>query len=131
MNRIRFMRRLFAVLRGRGLLEIFKFFLVEFVDRLSKSGIASKGPSQIFFFVLVIAVKNYFLLLFTVGEDAFPLMESYIFLFEDLDDLVHLVSVLEVEEEAPFGINKISCVLLWYECEWKSVFHSNAIFQRK
>jgi hypothetical protein len=111
------------------LLDGFVFFIVEFVDGFPDSGVSTERPSQIFLFVLVIAMKNDFLLFLTIREDAFPLVKSYILFLENLDDLFHLISVLEVKKKAPFRVDEISCVLFWNECEWKSILHDNAVFQ--
>ena len=75
-----------------------------------------KSPSEVLLFVLVITVENNLFLLFTIRKHAFPLMESDILLFQNSYHLAHFFSVLEVQEEAPFGIDEISCVLFGYKC---------------
>lgn len=85
---------------------------MESVDWLPDSGVTMQGPPEIFFFVLVVTVKDDFFLLLTVWKHTFPLMKSDIFLLKDSDDLVHFVPIFEVKEEASFGVNEISCVLL-------------------
>lgn len=78
------------------------FLIVEFVDGFSDSGVSTERPPQVFLFVLVIAMKNDLLLFLTIRKDAFPLVKSDILFLEDFDNLVHLISVLEVKEKASF-----------------------------
>lgn len=110
------------------LCEINSFF-VEFVDRLSDSGVSTEGPPQIFPFWLVIAMKNNLLLFLTIREHAFSLVKSYVLFFKNSEDLVHLISVLEVKEEAPFGVDKISGEVFGDESEWEFVLQCDTIFE--
>ena len=112
-----------------SLLDGLVFLIVEFVDGFSDSGVSTERPPQVFLFVLVIAMKNDLLLFLTIRKDAFPLVKSDILFLEDFDNLVHLISVLEVKEKASFWVDEISSALFWNECKWKSILHGDAVFQ--
>lgn len=102
---------------------------VEFVNRLSDPGVSTEGPSQIFLFVLEIAMKNNLLLFLTIREHAFSLVKSYVLFLKNSEHLVHLISVLEVKKEAPFGVDKISGELFRNEIEWVFVLQCDTIFE--
>ena len=97
------------------------------IDWLSDSGIAMKSPPDTFFFKLVIAVKDNFLELLTIWKEAFPREETHILLLKDFYNLVHLITILEVEKEAPFGVDEICSVIFRNKSQGQSVFHRDAV----
>jgi hypothetical protein len=71
-------------------------FKMKPIDWLPDSSLAMKSPPDIFFFILVIAVKDNFFDFLTIWKEAFSRKETYIFFLKDLDNLAHLITILEV-----------------------------------
>ena len=86
-----------------------------------------KSPPDVFFFILIIAVKDNFFEFLTIWKEAFSGEETYIFFLKDLDNLVHLITILEVEKESPFGVDKISRVIFRNKSKRQSIFHSDTV----
>ena len=97
------------------------------IDWLPDSSIAMKSPPDIFFFILVIAVKDNFFEFLTIWKEAFSGKETYIFFLKDLDNLAHLFTILEVEKEAPFGVDKICRASFWNKSKRQSIFHCDTV----
>lgn len=113
------------------LLAVFFDSLVIFemkpIDWLPDSSIAMKSPPDVFFFILVIAVKDNFFEFLTIWKEAFSGEETYILFLKDLDNLVHLFTILEVEKEAPFGVDKICRVSFRNKSKRQPIFHSDTV----
>jgi hypothetical protein len=86
-----------------------------------------KSPPDIFFFILVIAVKDNFFDFLTIWKEAFPREETHILLLKDFYNLVHLITILEVEKEAPFRVDKICRASFWNKSKRQSIFHCDTV----